>query len=84
MRPIQSSLSTQSMTARRASGEKGGGRVTRGVGVRLDLQVDGEQLEGDAQVAPEGQALPHMHHTATPITVLHIHIHHQTSADVPR
>lgn len=52
--------------------------------MRLDLQVDGEQLEGDAQVAPEGQALPHMHHTATPITVLHIHIHHQTSADVPR
>ncbi len=49
----------------------------------LDLQVNGKQLKGDAQVASEGQALPDMHHTAAPISVLHVHHHNSTLSSPP-
>lgn len=38
---------------------------------RGGLQVDGKELEGDAEVAAEGQRLMHVHHTAVGFPVLH-------------
>lgn len=39
------------------------------------LQIDRQELKGDAEVVAEGQGLPHVHHTAGAIAVLHTTTH---------